>query len=201
LALAVGAYVVLRWRFARLRRQLAVSTPGLNAQPLATPPAVEGSASLAKPIGPEPTRAPSVATSVTGSDGRAPALIPAVRLSRRVLGHLARLGDFGQDPARASAATQRGMGAALGVTQGALSSVLRRLEDAGAIASEKAHVRGHERRVKVSVLTTRGQQLWAAVPPDLRNGAASLTAPADPSATNHTRVSADPLAPLGERRR
>ncbi|MCI4350274.1 MAG: helix-turn-helix transcriptional regulator [Thermoplasmata archaeon] len=93
------------------------------------------------------------------------------------------------------------MGDALGVTQGALSSVLRRLEDAGAIVSEKAHVRGHERRVKVYVLTPRGQKLWAAVPPDLRNGSVAVELSTAPPSMKRARLSTEPLAPMVERRR
>lgn len=48
------------------------------------------------------------------------------------------------------------------MSQGALSSVLGRLEAAGAVVGERARVRGRERRVKVYVLTPRGHFLASA---------------------------------------
>ncbi len=86
-----------------------------------------------------------------------------VRLSQRILLHLARNGGPSAGGTASEAVTQRGIGTALVVTQGALSSVLRRLEDGGAIASEKAHVRDRERRVKIYVLTPRGREVVAAL--------------------------------------
>jgi len=89
-----------------------------------------------------------------------------IRLSQRVLQHLARRGGATPGAPSDESLTQRGIGAALGVTQGALSSVLGRLEDGGAIASDKAHVKGRDRRVKIYLLTPRGRELAARIPPN-----------------------------------
>jgi DNA-binding PadR family transcriptional regulator len=54
---------------------------------------------------------------------------------------------------------QRGIGEGLGVPQAGLAAVLRRLEAAGVLVGERAHVRGRDRRLKVYRLTPRGLEL------------------------------------------
>jgi DNA-binding MarR family transcriptional regulator len=189
LAVAGVTYVALRsyFRLAVFRRSERPSStvppllPDLSDAPPAAPPA--------SPVEAETTARPLEATglallSPSLESGPAPSIAErdllsapseaaALRLSQRVLIHLARHGGLsaGGEPV-----TQRGILTALQVSQGALSSVLRRLEDGGAIASEKAHVRGRDRRVKVYALTPRGRTLVATTAP-----ATDRTAPATPA--------------------
>jgi DNA-binding MarR family transcriptional regulator len=90
------------------------------------------------------------------------------RLSQRVLIHIAREGTGPIGGAVPHRLCQEGIAEALGVTQGALSGVLRRLVAGGALVSEKAHVQGHDRRLKVNLLAPRGREivrrLWKEFP-------------------------------------
>ena len=90
------------------------------------------------------------------------------RLSQRVLLHIAREGAGGISATVSHQLCQQGIAEALGVTQGALSGVLRRLVAGGALISEKAHVVGHERRLNVYLLAPRGREivrrLWKEFP-------------------------------------
>ncbi|MCI4366650.1 MAG: hypothetical protein L3K08_02740 [Thermoplasmata archaeon] len=54
---------------------------------------------------------------------------------------------------------QAGIGEALGVTQGGLAAVLRRLEAAGIFTVERGHVRGRDRRLKIYRLSSYGLEV------------------------------------------
>ncbi len=83
-----------------------------------------------------------------------------LRISKRVLLHIdsqPRLAPGERVGVRSL--TQEGMAEVLGATQGAVSNVLRRLVDGGALRAERRHVPGKGRRVTVYELTARGEQL------------------------------------------
>jgi DNA-binding MarR family transcriptional regulator len=191
LGVSAVAFAGLWWSFRRLIRRREASramagqaAPSSNPSPVSAPAAVVGDPPLgpiAVPAAPDsgPSFGGSSPTSTAATPKRWPPISadPAtaeptlpdsdesrVRLSQRVLQHLARRGGAFPASPGDETLTQRGIGSALGVTQGALSSVLGRLEDGGAIASEKAHVKGRDRRVKIYVLTPRGRELAARIP-------------------------------------
>jgi DNA-binding MarR family transcriptional regulator len=83
----------------------------------------------------------------------------AVGISRRIVEHLFLLGRFGPDDVGSPAATQRGIGKALGAEQSAVSKALGRLVAAEVVTVHRQHVRGGDRRVKVYGLTRRGELL------------------------------------------
>ncbi|MFI5414096.1 MAG: PKD domain-containing protein [Candidatus Lutacidiplasmatales archaeon] len=93
-----------------------------------------------------------------GSEGR-PTGPPAngQPMSTRILVHLYRQGV--PDPNRVVpvAFTQEGMSVALGRPQSAFARALLRLEEAGLVRSELAHVQGRARRAKTYRLTPRGE--------------------------------------------
>lgn len=127
-----------------------------------------------RPGPPEPAGVEREGATPPGKDEEEP-----LHLSRRVLVHLLRQGHLAPGIAPEDGHTQRGMGEVLGVRQGALSSVLRRLEDGGAIVSEKMHVRGRDRRVKVYQLTPRGRELAKRVRPSVPPGTGSNPTPSE----------------------
>jgi DNA-binding MarR family transcriptional regulator len=98
-----------------------------------------------------PTRAPVTGPSGPNED--------RVRLSLRILAHLARVGPLGSDEVASPESTQQGIARALSVTQGAVSKILGPLVAAEVIRRERRHVRGKDRRVKVYFLTVRGDEL------------------------------------------
>lgn len=104
----------------------------------------------------------------------------ALRLIRYLATHPSALGD-GSDPLRAH--TQGALAAELGVTRGAVSKVLRRLDAAGIVASESAHVPGSGRRMRVYRLTSRGERIGRAL--DQRTG--PWDAPARPAIGSRAR--------------
>jgi DNA-binding MarR family transcriptional regulator len=82
-----------------------------------------------------------------------------IRLSLRIVVLLGRIGPPGEDGVAKPEATQQGIAAVLGVTQGAVSKVLRRLVAAEVVRQERHHVRGQDRRVRIYFLTRRGEGL------------------------------------------
>lgn len=102
--------------------------------------------------GPPPSGAAAVAA--PGS-----AKIDPRPISREVVVFLYRLGRLGPDDLPTSDWTQKGMGERLGVSQNALSNVLRRFEAAGIVTTRVEHVRGRPRRVKTYYLTGAGERL------------------------------------------
>ena len=117
-------------------------------------------------------RAPSVAAVVSvRTDPAEPAPLNGgvVRISHRVLLHIARLGRIPVDEVQPRALSQAGMVDALGVQQGALTGVLRRLVAAGVLEEHRGHVYGIDRRVKFYRLSPVGvdlcRELQGRVPP------------------------------------
>ncbi|MCI4340422.1 MAG: hypothetical protein L3J73_04055 [Thermoplasmata archaeon] len=83
----------------------------------------------------------------------------ALRVSQRIVLHLAGLGTLGHDEVAPVGFTQIGMSEVLGVRQNALTNVLRRLVAADVVTEDTRHVRGQPRRLKVYRLTSRGEAL------------------------------------------
>ena len=108
--------------------------------------------------------------------------------SQRVILHLSRQPRLGYGDVAPPEITQAGMTEALGVPQPALTKVLARLVDGGALLVTRTHVSGAPRRLKVYQLTAHGE----AIARDLRRRAA-MTAEARVAASR-PRVA----APVGE---
>jgi len=154
LAAGAGAVAAAWWvhlSLAGRRRLRAAHDPPSDSVPLSpTTFAREviqpiARAAAAEPEGPPPSPDPARAVQV--------------RLSERIVLELARLGRMDPDaPARAER-TQTGLVAALGTTQSAVSKVLRRLEAAEIVTSERRHVQGVGHRMKAYALTRRGELL------------------------------------------
>ena len=135
------------------------------AGPSSEPPAgpAPPSPAISAPL-PEPPAAPSPGAPVPGSPAPttpAPGTVTreALRLSQRIVLHLARQGFLGPDEVAGVGFTQLGMSETLGVRQNALTNVLRRLVAAGVLSEDVRHVRGQPRRLKVYRLTSRGEAL------------------------------------------
>ena len=151
-----------------------------EAAPLA-PPRVERVNPVAggTPAPPEPP-APPASLPVTGAPPEGPVAEPpgppppeaapagppkmhvapeALRVSQRIVLHLASLGTLGHDEVAPVGFTQVGMSEVLRVRQNALTNVLRRLVAADVITEDTRHVRGQPRRLKVYRLTSRGEAL------------------------------------------
>ena len=145
-AVAAVAAVALRgrWGLGSVERQL---TPpdGAVAGPAVTP---------APPPVERPTPAPASAPTAPASPPRS-----VLRLSQRIVVHLAGQGTLGPYDVAPAPLTQAGMASALGVRQNALTNVLRRLVAAGVVAEDVRHVSGQPRRLKVYHLTPRGELL------------------------------------------
>ncbi|MCI4351065.1 MAG: PKD domain-containing protein [Thermoplasmata archaeon] len=92
--------------------------------------------------------------------------VEGLRVSQRIVLHLAGQGALRADDVATLAFTQSGMAAALGIRQNALTNVLRRLLAAGVLTVDVRHVTGQPRRLKVYALTARGEALAR----DLRSG-------------------------------
>lgn len=82
-----------------------------------------------------------------------------VRLALRIVLHLAQTGPLQSGDVALQESTQRGIASQLGVTQGAISKVLKRLVAAGVVRSERHHVRGERRRMRAHSLTVRGAEI------------------------------------------
>ena len=178
IVLSLGGLATIRWFMARRRGEVP---------PAEIPAAAFGREAKARPIhSPSPHRPspttnrgwpglapPSLAFSDPDPDGdllsgtsvRSPpgpvasAAAQQVALSRRIVLHLFALGRWGPDDVGPSEATQRGICAGLSAEQSAVSKVLRRLEAAAVIVSDRRHVRGEDRRLNVYALTRSGELL------------------------------------------
>ena len=73
--------------------------------------------------------------------------------------HLGGLPRFHHEEVPDPSRTQAGIAAALGTSQGAISNVLRRLVDGGALQVERMRVRHRYRRLKVYWMTRLGEVL------------------------------------------
>ncbi len=148
-ALGVGVTVAIvvvrpRWRSRE-------SGPGVPLPP--TPELLEPSTPLVAPVA-----APAPEISAVPSSASAPEP-PVVRLSHRIVVHLAGQGTLSAYDVAPVGRTQAGMASALGVRQNALTNVLRRLAAAGVVEEDVRHVVGQPRRLKVYRLTPRGELL------------------------------------------
>jgi PKD repeat protein len=146
-AAAVVAVVAARSRWAVRQEARDLAPPDGSA------PAAPSSA-LAPPIA-----APADSVPREGPRGPPVAAAPVVRLSHRIVVHLAGQGTLGPSDVAPLGMTQAGMSAALGVRQNGLTNVLRRLVAAGVVTEELRHVSGQPRRLKVYRLTPRGELL------------------------------------------
>ncbi|MCI4350086.1 MAG: PadR family transcriptional regulator [Thermoplasmata archaeon] len=82
-----------------------------------------------------------------------------LRLSQRVVLHIAGQGFLPPNEVAPPGLSQMGMVADLGAAQTSLTKVLQRLEAAGVLTVGRAHVRGQPRRLKVYRLTPLGESL------------------------------------------
>jgi DNA-binding MarR family transcriptional regulator len=169
LGVGVAASLVavgLLWlHFSRqLRRRQGLGGPTAESNPALAE--LRGPPPASDP-GPNPASPPSAATAPWPDLAAPPPVASAsesigpepVRLSQRVLFHLAREGAGPPEGTVRHQLCQQGIAEALGVPQGAVSSVLRRLVAGGALVSGKAHVEGHDRRLKVYWFTPRGHEI------------------------------------------
>ena len=176
IVVAIGGTLVL-WRYL-LRRGQSGPRPGptvvADPQELSWPPAHSGgpeatglvpvqaaavspTVALAPPV-PGPPRGllrspPSVSHPSASPNGG------TVRISQRVLFHIASFGRIAPSDVAPWGLCQGGMVDALEVNQGALTGVLRRRVAGGVLQVNREHVRGANRRVKVYRLTFSGEQL------------------------------------------
>lgn len=101
----------------------------------------------------------------------------SLRVSYRILLHVAHQGRVRPDDLPSRGLTQTGMIEALGIGQGILAGPLQRLVLAGALSVERGHARGVDRRVKVYTLTPLGERIVRDLehrrkPPSLRQAPA-----------------------------
>jgi len=82
-----------------------------------------------------------------------------VRLSLRLVVHLARVGPPENEWVASPDSTQQAIAERLQVSQGAVSKVLARLAAAGMVEEARRHVPGRNRRVMVYYLTPHGHDL------------------------------------------
>jgi len=148
----IGALAV--WSVARYRARPRVG-PALAPATGAAAPEPEASVAPGDaPAGPPPVVQPSDASARAPSPPEG-----ALRVSQRVILHLAQQGWLGDDEVASVPFTQGGMSEALGIPQTSLTNVLRRLAAAGVVSQDVRHVRGRDRRLKVYRLTPKGQAL------------------------------------------
>jgi DNA-binding MarR family transcriptional regulator len=176
LIVAAVLYLVLRWR----ARQTASKSPPPVAAAHAheDPPRSEMEpapvlpAEPVTPVRPPPNETPPSDVAVDSSGGPAtgvdvpdPSPKPSktsretLRLSQRIILHVYGQGTLRAGDVAPPGLCQAGIGEALGIPQGGLAAVLRRLEAADILVAERGHVRGHDRRLKVYRLTQRGLEL------------------------------------------
>jgi PKD repeat protein len=123
----------------------------------------------------EPPRPSTSAPISMGPEPNPPVLvgsphIPAerIRLSRRIVVHLALQGSLPLDGTVPSTFTQRGIAQALQVRQGELSNALRRLVTGRVLVEELRHVHDSTRRLKVYRLTGTGEAIARQLRPIVR---------------------------------
>ena len=131
-------------------------------------------------LAPEPVPAPAPP---------APPALPArraageLRISQRVVLHLASQPRLAFGDVAPVELTQGGMTQALQVAQPALTKVLARLIDGGAVLEMRAHVSGASRRLKVYQLTALGESVAV----DLRRRRAARTGSRGPQVASGPR--------------
>jgi DNA-binding MarR family transcriptional regulator len=162
-ASAVGG--LLLWWFLGRESSDTDSTLDVQADILPIPPEGAGSGLDAiLPGEPNSTAAEEHSQRGPGGYSRPGITIPTswedgLRSSERLLLYIARQGVVGPDEVAPRALCQAGMIEALGMSQGALTGVLRRLVSARVLEESREHVRGIDRRVKVYRLTPAGDRL------------------------------------------
>lgn len=158
---ALVALLVVRTRRGRLRDRLA---------PEGTPPAPGGPPEAPGGNAPATVAGPAPPSPAPGSGSAASPARPVpdgvanpARLTHQLLRHLAGLPRLLPGELATRAYTQAGMAEVLGAGQSAVSRVLRRLVAAGVVTAETRHVRDGDRRVRVYLLTDRGERLGRAL--------------------------------------
>lgn len=183
LGAAIGGVVVFLAELGIRRRSRRVrsGSPGTRSPPRSKPagpeiPGVPAHRAVERPSAPQPSLDPGAgvpgprhAESGRPSVGAAaPAIYTErVRISRRLLLHLAGLPRFGPSDVAPFGATQAGICASLNVDQSALAKVLRRLVAAGTLVEDRHHIAGGSRRLKAYRLSPLGE----AVVRDMRSRA------------------------------
>jgi DNA-binding MarR family transcriptional regulator len=184
LVIAGSLYLVLRW-WARRTTSAAPPTADLLEPPATagegrgnglpalltstvSPPAPPQTESLAPVERPVPVSVIPSEPVVVGNlrpvepssetRGRIAASAP-VLLSQRVILHVYSQGNLPPGAVAPPGLCQSGIGEALGITQGGLAAVLRRLEAAGILTVERGHVQGRDRRLKIYRLSSRGLEV------------------------------------------
>jgi DNA-binding MarR family transcriptional regulator len=128
--------------------------PVMRGDPQDASPDPAGSAGAENPPAPPPAAAPASSVPRTGTVPR-----ETLRLSQRIILHLYAQGELAPGSVAPAGMCQAGMIDALGVPQAGLAAVLSRLEAAGMFTTERGHVRGHDRRLKIYRLSSRGVQV------------------------------------------
>ena len=184
LVVAAGLYLFLWWRARRTSgtdsppegaawspaRESTASDSGPPSRPpfsapLNGPVVPSGLPSRTDPPLRESTSAEPPAARAEDSAGKdRPLLQPHIptetfRLSQRVILHVYAQGELPPGAVAPPGLCQAGIVDALGIPQAGLAAVLRRLEAAGILATERGHVRGHNRRLKVYRLSARGLEV------------------------------------------
>ena len=170
-----GSLYLVRWATRRSIARESIEEPSSPtlAVPQAAVTAVGGAGSLPRPdrsaevarlpgppLPPEPVgQAPGPEPPVPEPPSRHEIRKEALRTSQRIVLHLWSLGALPTDEVAPLGFTQRGIATALGVSQNALTNVLRRLVAGGVLVEDVRHVRGQPRRLKVYRLTPRGEAL------------------------------------------
>jgi DNA-binding MarR family transcriptional regulator len=178
LAVAVGLYLVLWWQ---ARRHATDDLPpagafGRGNGPIGMPNGVDAATRHLSPLlAPEtpllphpsdsptgPNRPTSVSTAPAEEPSTRPRSLPpteTLRLSQRLILHIYAQGNLPPGEVAPPGLCQSGMVDALGIPQAGLAAVIRRLEAAGILLGERGHVRGHDRRLKIYRLSSRGVEV------------------------------------------
>ncbi len=112
-----------------------------------------------EPSGPTVPASPRPDSPVTPPPKSATVPAETLRLSFRLVLHIAAQGAVGAHEVAPPELTQAGMAKALGAKQNTIATLLKRLEVAQVLTSDVRHVKGAPRRMKVYRLTTRGEEL------------------------------------------
>lgn len=125
------------------------------------PPAAQAVPPEHEKEGEPPSSPETMATRRSGARTPSTGGVPSdtLRLSLRLVVHIASQGALGAHDIAPPGLTQAGMAEALGAKQNSIATLLKRLELAGLVVSDVRHVRGGARRMKVYRLTPRGEAL------------------------------------------
>ncbi len=139
---------------AALDRPAGSAHPLVTATPSSSPP--EGP-SLESPKPPAATDKERIGGPREAPQGKVQK--ETLRLSFRLVLHIAAQGALHPHEVAPVELTQSGMASSLGARQNTIATILKRLEVAGVLTSDVRHVRGAPRRMKVYRLTPRGEAL------------------------------------------